>query len=82
MLSRTIRVGVKSGLDVNIARQMADLAEKYDCRAVLKVNGADVNMGSLLNIVAMSIAWGDEVTVCCDGADEKAAVDAYIDLIQ
>ena len=82
MLSRTLRVGVKTGLDVNMARQMADLAEKYGCTAILKAKNADINMGSLLNIVALGITEGTEVTVCCDGAEEEKALDAYMTLLQ
>ncbi len=82
MVSKTINVGVEGGLAVGIARQMADLSEKYHCSAWLKYNDADVNMGSLLNIVAMGITEGAQVTVCCSGPDEERALTAYVELLE
>lgn len=82
MVSKTMNVGVNGGLAVGIARQMADLSEKFDCSAWLKYNDADVNMGSLLNIVAMGITEDAEITICCSGPDEERALAAYVKLLQ
>lgn len=49
---------------------------------VLRYNDADVNMGSLLNIVAMGIVHGDTVTVRCSGQREQQALDAYVALLK
>lgn len=81
MVSKKIVVGVPGGLAVGIARQMADLTEKHNCSAWFEYNGADVNMGSLLNIVAMGITEGTQITVCCSGEGEQAALAAYVELL-
>lgn len=82
MSEKTVCVGAPLGLNVDMARQMADLSEKFACTSVLCYQGAVVNMGSLLNIVAMGILHGDTVTVRCDGPDEGRALEAYVKLLE
>ncbi len=81
MVEKTFCVGAKQGLNVDMAGKMANLAEKYDCTALLYYKDGFANMGSLLNIVAMGIVCGDEVTVQCSGVQEVQALDAYEKLI-
>ncbi|MBS5521887.1 MAG: HPr family phosphocarrier protein [Clostridiales bacterium] len=82
MVEKTLCIGAEQGLNVDMARKMADLSEKYPCTSVLRYNDADVNMGSLLNIVAMGIVHGDTVTVRCSGQREQQALDAYVALLK
>ena len=42
----------------------------------------EINAKSVLNVMASGIRCGDEITVHCDGPDEKEAIEAVCNLIE
>lgn len=81
MIHRTFRVGLAQGLEVYTASKMADMSERYPCCLRMNYEGTDVNVGSLLNIVAMGIIPGSEIVISADGEQEIEAVNAYYALL-
>ena len=67
------------GLDGTDPRKCAEIAKqagKYDCMIVIDYMGKTVSMKSLIGLISMGIAVGEDVTVRADGAGEKEALDA------
>lgn len=73
MVEKKVVVKIQEGLDVEYAGKLAVEAEKFRCRSSIVWKNNSINMHSLLNMVAVGIRRGDEVTVVCDGTDEDEA---------
>jgi phosphocarrier protein len=55
---------------------------KYASTVTIKHNGKDVDAKSLMNIIAACIKCGHEVEIVADGADEQAALDEAVKMIE
>lgn len=77
MVEKKVVVKIQEGLDVEYAGKLAAEAEKFHCRSSIVWKNNAINMHSLLNMVAVGIRKGDEVTVVCDGTDEEKAAGCF-----
>lgn len=77
------KIVIKDGLGIHLrpASLIAEEALKYACKVELCYNDRRVNGKSLLSILSLGIRKGNELEVCCDGADEEAALTAVMDVI-
>ena len=81
MTKKKVVVQIREGIDVEHAKELATASEKFECRAWIEWKGNEINMRSLLNLVAIGITNGKEVTVVCDGVDEAAATDCFAGIL-
>lgn len=81
MTKKKVVVQIREGIDVEHAKELATASEKFECRAWIEWKGNEINMRSLLNLVAIGITNGKEVTVVCDGVDEAAAADCFVGIL-
>ena len=75
MTKKKVVVQIREGIDVEHAKELATASEKFECRAWIEWKGNEINMRSLLNLVAIGITNGKEVTEVCDGVYEATAAD-------
>ena len=85
MYSKQIVVRNKSGLHARPASDLVKAALKYE--SVIEMYkttapGKKVNVKSLVLLLSLSAACGDELTLCASGTDEVKAVDALATLIE
>lgn len=81
MTKKKVVVQIREGIDVEHAKELATASEKFECRAWIEWKGNEINMRSLLNLVAIGITNGKEVTVVCDGVDEAVAADCFAGIL-
>ena len=78
MVSQTITLTNGSGLHMRPAGVLASAMAPFASDVTIVAAGKEVNAKSLMAIVAAGI----EIEVRCEGADEQAALDAAIQLIE
>ena len=81
MTKKKVVVQIREGIDVEHAKELATASEKFECRAWIEWKGNEINMRSLLNLVAIGITNGKEVTVVCDGVDEATGADCFAGIL-
>ena len=81
MVSEKITLTNAQGFHMRPAGVFANAMGKYSCDVKIKFNGNEINGKSLMNIIAACSKCGSEVEVICDGADEKEALAAAVELI-
>ena len=82
MTKKKVVVQIREGIDVEHAKELATASEKFECRAWIEWKGNEINMRSLLNLVAIGITTRYlRVTVVCDGVDEAAAADCFAGIL-
>jgi phosphocarrier protein len=64
----------KIGLHARPASQLAKEASKYESSITIEADGKSGNLKSIMNVMAMAIKSGQEVTITADGSDAEAAI--------
>ena len=82
MVSKKVTVINAQGFHMRPATVFAGEMGKFQASVTLEVNGNAVNGKSLMTIIAACIKCGTEVNVVCDGADEQAALDKAVEMIE
>ena len=81
MFVREVTVKNQVGLHARPATFFIQKANEFKASKKKKKEERRVNAKSLLGILSLGIVGGTTIKVIADGADEKAAVDALIDLV-
>ena len=82
MLSKNLTVVNPSGLHLRPAGVLSQTAMKFKCDVIIECGEKRIIVKSVLNVMASGIRCGDEITVHCDGPDEKEAIEAVCNLIE
>ena len=82
MLTKTLTVVNPSGLHLRPAGVLSQTAMKFKCDIIIECGEKRIVAKSVLNVMASGIRCGDEITVHCDGPDEKEAIEAVCNLIE
>ena len=75
MISREMEIKIPSGLDPSTIALFIQIASQYDSSVYVEVKNKKVNAKSIMGMMSLSLAGGDEITVVTDGEDEKKAAE-------
>jgi phosphocarrier protein HPr len=82
MTSRSVTVGNALGLHARAAARFVHLASQYESQ-IRVGRGAKVMDGkSIMGILLLAAARGTAIQISAEGADEVAAVDALVQLVE
>lgn len=81
MFVREVMVKNQVGLHARPATFFIQKANEFKSSIWIEKEERRVNAKSLLGILSLGIVGGTNVKVIADGTDERAAVDALIDLV-
>ncbi len=83
MVSKTTVVKNPSGIHARPASLFVQEASKYESSITVGKVGEDAkDAKSILMVMSLGMACGCEIEIAADGADEAAAVDALVALIE
>ena len=80
MEKEKIKITNKLGLHARAAAKLSHLANNFSSNIFLVFNGDRVNAKSLLGILTLAAAVGNDIVVEADGEDEAKAVSRIKDL--
>lgn len=76
MRELTIKVPFKEGLHARPASELAKVCQVIESDIVLSKGDRDVNPKSILGIMTLGAAYGDEVVFKVTGVDEDQAIES------
>ncbi|RJF97494.1 HPr family phosphocarrier protein [Noviherbaspirillum saxi] len=82
MIQQEIEIINKLGLHARASAKLTQLAAKFQSEVWISRNTRRVNAKSIMGVMMLAAGKGAKVTLEADGADEKAAFDALVELIQ
>lgn len=82
MISRSVTISNTQGLHARPATFFIQKANSYKCSIWVEKEDCRVNAKSLLGVLSLGIVKGTTISIMADGADEAAAVDALVALIE
>ena len=56
-------------------------ASEFTSTVEVKCKGKVVNAKSIMGIMSLGLGKGEEITICANGDDEEAAVNALVELV-
>lgn len=82
MVSKKVKLVNKMGFHMRPANIFVTAMTKYSSDVFVTANDNKINGKSIMNIMAAGIKCGTEITIECDGADEKDMLNEAVALIE
>ena len=74
MMKKSMTIQLQSGLEARPVALLVQVASQYDCSIYVEADNKKVNAKSIMGMMTLGLAPGEEVTVIADGVDEEAAI--------
>lgn len=74
MISKSITISIPTGLEARPVALLVQVASQYESRIYVEIEEKKVNAKSIMGMMSLGIAEGEDVTIIADGADEEKAV--------
>ena len=81
MTKTSITISNKLGLHARASAKLSKLAGSFQCDVLMSRNGRQVNAKSIMGVMMLAAGLGTEVELETSGADEEAAMQALVALI-
>ena len=75
MIKTPVVVKSENGLDGRPIALLVQEASQYASKVYIQVGEKNINAKSIMGMMSLSLAGGDEITVVTDGEDEKKAAE-------
>ncbi|MDE7365777.1 MAG: HPr family phosphocarrier protein [Lachnospiraceae bacterium] len=83
MTTKKMVVNIKADLESKPPIAMfVQVASQYESKIYLEVDDKRINAKSIMGMMSLALAQGDELLVSCDGTDELAAIEGIADFLQ
>ena len=82
MLSQAIKIKNPTGLHLRPAGNLCKEAMKFKSKITFEYRGNTANAKSVLSVLGACIKSGDEITLICEGEDERKALETLIACIE
>ena len=74
MVKTDMKVEIKDGLNVGTVALFIQKASQFDSAIYLKYGDKKVNAKSIMGMMSLNIASGEQISVSADGKDESVAL--------
>ncbi|MCI8718163.1 MAG: HPr family phosphocarrier protein [Lachnospiraceae bacterium] len=74
MVKKDMKVEIKDGLNVGTVALFIQKASQFDSAIYLKYGDKKVNAKSIMGMMSLNIASGEQISVSADGKDESVAL--------
>ena len=81
MIEQDVVIINKLGLHARAAAKLVTTANDFTSSVILTKGEKDVDGKSIMSVLMLAASQGSQITIRADGNDERAAIDALINLI-
>ena len=81
-MERLVSIKNASGLHARPAGMFVKKASEFTSTVEVLAKGKTVNAKSIMGIMSLGLAKGDELTISAKGEDEETAVNTLVELIE
>ena len=74
MTKKAIQIQISEGADARPIAMLVQVASQYESQIYVEVGSKKVNAKSIMGMMTLGLAPGEQVTVTADGADEEEAI--------
>ena len=81
MVENLVKVDLDTGLQARPAAQFVQEANRYSSHLFLEKDGKKVNAKSIMGLMSLAIANGEEIKIIADGPDEETAMSHLVSFV-
>lgn len=75
MVTKKITINIPTGLEARPVAVLVQVASRYESSIFVECEDKKVNAKSIMGMMSLGIAAGEEVTVTANGVDEEEAIE-------
>lgn len=75
MITRKMAVQLPTGLEARPLAMLVQVASQYESKIFIEAEDKKINAKSIMGIMGLGLATGEEVVISADGTDEEVALD-------
>ena len=75
MIKKTVVVELSSGLEARPIAMLVQVASQYESKIMVHSGDKQINAKSIMGMMSLGLAEGENLTVTAEGIDETEAVD-------
>ncbi|MDO4169439.1 MAG: HPr family phosphocarrier protein [Lachnospiraceae bacterium] len=75
MISRNMTIKIPSGLEARPVALLVQVASQYESKIQVVAGDKKINAKSIMGMMSLGLAEGEDLTVIADGDDEQTAID-------
>lgn len=75
MITKKISINIPTGLEARPVALLVQVASQYESSIYVECDEKKVNAKSIMGMMSLGLAAGEEVIVTTDGPDEEIAMD-------
>lgn len=75
MVTKKITIKIPTGLEARPVALLVQVASRYESSIFVECEDKKVNAKSIMGMMSLGIAAGEEVTVTANGIDEEEAIE-------
>ena len=76
MITKKVIINIENGLEARPVAQLVQVASQYESKIYLECEDKKVNAKSIMGMMSLGLAAGEEVTISADGLDEEIAMES------
>lgn len=82
MIERNVTVELETGLQARPAAQFVQQANRFTADLFIEKDEKRVNAKSIMGLMSLAIASGEEIKLIADGSDEEEAMQELISFVK
>ena len=75
MIQKSIQIKLETGLEARPVAMLVQVASQFESTVYLNADSKKVNAKSIMGMMSLGLASGEQITVTAEGEDEKAAIE-------
>lgn len=75
MIQKSIQIKLEQGLEARPVAMLVQVASQFESTVYINADDRKVNAKSIMGMMSLGLASGEQVTVVAEGSDEEAAVE-------
>ena len=76
MISKSMTINIPKGLDARPVALLVQVASQYESSIYVEIQEKKVNAKSIMGMMSLALAQGEQITIIAHGPDEQDAVNA------
>ena len=75
MTQKAIQIKLETGLEARPVAMLVQVASQFESTVYINGDDRKVNAKSIMGMMSLGLASGEQITVTAEGKDEEAAID-------
>lgn len=75
MIQKSIQIKLETGLEARPVAMLVQVASQFESTVYINADDRKVNAKSIMGMMSLGLASGEQVTVVAEGSDEASAVE-------